>query len=106
MIKTIGDRYEVTGTVVFGCGCGDTVPQVKTFLRKAKVEVPYISVPSNSKVRRYIKQERLKDAIPALSNGKYGILFNPKTRQFIDLLRAPKTEQVFNNIRIVVNGQG
>lgn len=90
-------------TVVFSCGCGNTTPKVRRKLQDAGVaNVPVINTNSNSRTRQYIKQVGLDKVASSLKRSKHAVLFNPSTGRYLDILNAPQTPQLLNNIRRVV----
>lgn len=105
MIDFVDGKYVLLRPIIFSCGCGGSGPKLRRMLRGAGVEVPIYLTVNNVKLKRYVVQEGLKSKIMALSDSKHGVLYNPDTKQFIDLLKAPETDQVFANIKRVANAQ-
>lgn len=105
MIEFRGNRYELLYPIIMSCGCSGTAPKMRRMVRAAGVEVDITLTPNNARLKRYIKQENLKAKIPAIADSKHGVLYNPHTQQFIDLLKAPENEHVYENMRRVVDGR-
>lgn len=101
--RRVGDVYVLNGPVVFHCGCGDTAVIARKKMRAAGVDAPLVISNNNTNTKRYIKQEGLESRIPALRRKKHIVLYNPFSRQYIDLLGAPDTQMVRDNIYKVVN---
>jgi hypothetical protein len=91
---------------VFTCGCAGTVPETKQLLRLAGVpEIPMVVNTTNQKVRKFIQQVGLDSRLPAINKGKHSILYNPFTRQYIDLFKVQPTETVLSNIQTLAEAR-
>lgn len=88
---------------VITCGCGSIVPDAKSIMRQAQVDVPFVVSASNWTVKEYIKQMGLDQRVPSLARNKHAVLYNPSTTRYINLMEAPHNETTYNNIRRVVN---
>lgn len=91
--------------VVFSCGCSNVVPEARNKLRMAGVgDVPLLTTSANKNAKAYIRQIGLDKLVPSLNKSTHSVLYNPLTGQYIDLLKSPKTDQVFDNIYRVARG--
>lgn len=105
IVKNPDGTLGMTETAVFSCGCSGVVPDARNKLRMAGVgNVPLVMTNINDKARKYIRQVGLNIVAPGLSKSTHSVLYNPKTGQFIDLLKAPNNGDVYANIAKVVNG--
>lgn len=106
MIEVLPDgTYQLSGVAVFSCGCSNVVPEARNKLRMAGVpDVPLIMTTSNQRARKYVRQIGLDKLVPTLNRSTHSVLYNPSTGQYVDLLKSPQTEQVFENIFKVARG--
>jgi hypothetical protein len=90
---------------VFSCGCSNVVPEARNKLRIAGVgDIPLITTSSNKNAKAYIRQIGLDRLVPSLNKSTHSVLYNPATGRYVDLLKSPKTDQVFENIYKVARG--
>lgn len=89
-------------TIVIVCSCGPTKSKVKKLLDRAGVNIKLISTGLYPVVRRYAKQIGLTERVSSLKGSTHAVIYNPKTEQFIDLLRAPENEQTVEDIKVLV----
>lgn len=103
----IFERYNgtivATAPFIMTCGCGSIVPDTKKLLRRAGIDVAFVNSSINADARKYVKQIGLNKLVPSLNKTKHAVVFNPQTRQFVDLLNAPRNDQLVDNIRRVVS---
>lgn len=99
-----GNVIVATTPFILTCGCGSIVPDTKRLLRKANVDAVFVNSTVNSDARKYVKQIGLASRIPSVSKSKHALVYNPFTTQFIDLLNAPKTDQLVEKIKRVLEG--
>jgi len=98
--------FEMNTVVVFSCGCANVVPEARTKLRLAGVaDIPFLMTNTNPKIKKYIRQIGLDMLVPSLGRSTHSVLYNPFTGKYVDLLKAPKTSQVFENIYKVAVGK-
>jgi hypothetical protein len=106
LLRNPDGTITLTEPVVFSCGCANTTPEARNKLRMAGCgNVPIIMTTTSELARKFIKQLNLGLAIPSLNKNKHSVLYNPKTGQYIDLLKAPKSDYVYDNIFKVVSGR-
>lgn len=90
---------QLSGPVVFHCGCGGVVPKIRSRLQISGVpQVPLIMTSNNKKAKNYIRQIGLAARVPSLSRSSHAVLFNPRSGRFIDLIKAPQNSSVYENI--------
>jgi hypothetical protein len=97
--------FSMKEAAVFTCGCSNVVPEARNKLRMAGVpDVPLITTTSNQNAKLFVRQIGLDKLVPSLNKSTHSVLYNPATGQYIDLLKSPKTDQVFDNIFKVARG--
>lgn len=97
--------FSMRAVAVFTCGCSNVVPEARNKLRMAGVaDVPLITTTSNENAKRFVRQIGLDKLVPSLNKSTHSVLYNPFTGQYVDLLKSPKTDQVFDNIYQVARG--
>jgi len=95
-------RTQMVRPAVFSCGCGSVGPDARRLLRLAGAEnTPIVMTRSDDNARWYIADKQLQNKIPALAKSKHSVLYNPFTKQYINLLNAPASEDVIANIKKV-----
>lgn len=98
--------FQINQVVIFSCGCGSVVPDARNKVRMAgAADVPIVMTSTNNKAMQYIKQIGLDQQVPSLRKSQHSVLYNPHTGQYVDLLKSPQTQQVYENIFNVVRGQ-
>lgn len=97
--------YKINQSVVFSCGCANVVPEARNKLRMSGVaDIPIVLTSNNTKVKKYIRQIGLDNLVPSLKKGTHSVLYNPDTGKYINLLKSPKTDEVYSNIFNVARG--
>lgn len=97
--------YVASGPLVITCGCGSVVPDARAVMRNSGADdVPMVVSSRNEAVRAYVRQIGLDQKVPSLQTKKHAVLFNPLKGQYIDLLKVPHTQHVYENVRKVVYG--
>lgn len=90
---------------VVTCGCGGIVPDARILLRHAgKSDVPMLVSNSNHAVKDYLQQVGLMDREPSLKSTRHAVLFNPITKRYMNLMKAPRTQTTYDNIKTIVEG--
>lgn len=91
--------------VVFSCGCGNVTPDARSMMRLAGVpDIPFLITVTNPRIRDYIRQVGLNRLVASLNRNTHAVLYNPITGLFVDLLKAPRNQQVYDNILRVARG--
>jgi hypothetical protein len=97
--------YRMNGPAVFSCGCANVVPEARQKLSMAGVpDVPIVMTTTSQHARKFIKQIGLDHVAPSLRKGTHSVLYNPDTGAFVNLLKSPQTEAVYENIFKVARG--
>lgn len=97
--------YTLEQPVVFHCGCGSVLPDVKSKLMMSGVpHIALINTNNNKRAKPYIHQIHLNFVAPSLNKTSHAVLYNPLTGKFIDLKKAPNNQNVYSNIYKVANG--
>lgn len=98
-------KYRMNGAAVFSCGCANVVPEARNKLSMAGVpDVPIVMTTTSQHARNFIKSIGLDIVCPSLKKGTHSVLYNPDTGKFVNLLKSPQTESVFENIFKVARG--
>jgi hypothetical protein len=97
--------FGMSSVAVFSCGCSNVVPEARNKLRIAGApDIPFITTTANQNAKGFVRQIGLDKLVPSLNKSTHSVLYNPFTGKYVDLLKAPKTEQVFENIYKVARG--
>lgn len=105
IVRESDGKLIMTQPAVFTCGCSGVVPDTRNKLRMAGVaDVPLVMTPTNQRIKQYLQQIGLVTLIPSLKKSKHSVLYNPVTGKYVDLLNAPKTDKVYENIFNVARG--
>lgn len=99
-------KIKLNDVAVLSCGCGSVVPDTRNQLRMAGVpDVAIVMTTTNPKIQQYIRQIGLDSVVKSLHKPTHSVLYNPFTGQWIDLLKSPHSQQVFENIYKVARGE-